>query len=57
MAEIIPTGLAILAVAVFGVALYAMTIDRFAVAGASFLSASLLIFLRERHLQDEESGG
>lgn len=49
----VPTSLAILAVALIGVALYAMTIDRLTVAGLSFLSASIVIYLRETRLQEE----
>lgn len=53
MADAVSTGLAVLAVALFGVALYAMTAGRFTAAGMSFLSASLVIYLRETRLQDD----
>ncbi|GAB6863056.1 hypothetical protein ACFR97_15360 [Haloplanus litoreus] len=47
----VPTLLALVIVALFGVALWAMTTGRLDVAGLSFLSASLLIYLRERWVQ------
>jgi uncharacterized membrane protein YjjP (DUF1212 family) len=50
MPEIVPTVLALLIVALFGVALLLMTVGRLGVAGVTFLSASLLIYLRERWL-------
>jgi len=53
MAELIPTGLALLAVALFALALLAMSTDRLTVAGLCFLSASIVIYLRETRLQDE----
>lgn len=51
MTELVPTGLAILAVALLGLALIAMSIDRLTVAGLCFLSASLVIYLRETRLE------
>ena len=47
MVELIPTALAVLAVALFATALLAMTVRNFQVAGFSFLSASLVIYIRE----------
>jgi hypothetical protein len=47
MAELIPTVLAVVAVALFGIALWAMSAGSFALAGLSFLSASIVIYLRE----------
>jgi hypothetical protein len=49
--RLIPTALAILVVALFGTALYLMSTEEFAAAGASFLSASLVIYLRARWMQ------
>jgi hypothetical protein len=54
MVELIPTGFAVLAVALFAVALVAMTFGNLRAAGMSFLSASLVIFLRERRLKADE---
>ncbi len=54
MVDVIPTGLALLAVVLFVVALLAMTIGRLAVAGVSFFSASIVIFLREKRLNSED---
>jgi len=51
VADGVPALLALVIVALFGVALWAMTTDRLDVAGLSFLSASLLIYLRERWVQ------
>jgi hypothetical protein len=51
MADLVPTLLALVIVALFGVALWTMTVGRLNAAGLSFLSASLLIYLRERWLQ------
>lgn len=53
MADRISTGLAILAVALFGVALYAMAAGSYTAAGMSFLSASLVIYLRETRVRDD----
>jgi hypothetical protein len=46
--EFVPTALAALVVVLFAVALVTMAADRLRVAGLCFLSASLLIYLRER---------
>jgi len=47
MAELVPTALAGLAVVLFGVALFSLRAGNFAVAGMSFMSASLVIYFRE----------
>jgi uncharacterized membrane protein YjjP (DUF1212 family) len=52
MVELIPTGLAVLAVVLFGLALLAMTQGSFGVAGVAFLGASVVIYLRETRLRD-----
>ncbi|MFB6218583.1 MAG: hypothetical protein ABEH77_05305 [Halobacteriaceae archaeon] len=44
---VVQTGLAAVAVALFGVALFAMSSGQFMAAGMSFLSASLVIYIRE----------
>jgi len=54
MADIVATGLAMLAVALFVLALFAMTIGRLTVAGMSFFSASIVIYFRESRLRDGE---
>jgi hypothetical protein len=51
MPKLIPTVLALLAVGLFGVALLAMSAERFAVAGLSFLGVSLLVYFRENRLK------
>jgi len=56
MVDVVPTGLAILAVSLFGVALGAMAFGDFQVAGFSFLSASLVIFIRESRYGEQSSG-
>jgi len=48
MPEAIPTILALLVVVTFAVALWLMAAGRLNFAGLSFLSASILIYLRER---------
>lgn len=53
MVETVPTALALLAVALFAVALFAMSRGSLAVAGMSFLSASVVIYLRESRLEDD----
>jgi membrane protein implicated in regulation of membrane protease activity len=53
MPELVPTVLALLVVAAFAVALWLMAAGRLDVAGLSFLSASILIYLRERWLRDD----
>lgn len=51
MPELIPTVMVLLALGLFGVALVAMSAQRFAVAGISFLGVSLLIYFRENRLK------
>jgi|GEM_PF-1939888 len=51
MLDPIPTSLALLSVAAFALGLGLMTVGRLGVAGAAFLSASVLIYLRERWCQ------
>jgi membrane protein implicated in regulation of membrane protease activity len=48
MPEAVPTILALVIVVVFAVALWLMAAGRLSLAGLSFLSASILIYLRER---------
>ena len=50
MPEAVPTLLAVVIVVAFAVALWLMTVGRFGAAGVTFLSASILIYLRERWL-------
>ena len=50
MVELAATAAAILAVVLFGLGVLAMTDGAFAIAGATFLSASLLIYVRETYL-------
>lgn len=52
MVELIPTGLAVLAVALFAGAILAMSADRLTIAGLCFLSASIVIYFRETRLRD-----
>lgn len=52
MSEYVSTALVVLVVALFALALYAMAVGRLAVAGLCFLSASIVIYLRETRLQD-----
>ncbi|MBV0926202.1 MULTISPECIES: hypothetical protein [Haloarcula] len=47
MVELIPTGLALLAAGLMLAGLVAMTVGNLRAAGFSFLSASLVIYLRE----------
>lgn len=47
MVELIPTALAVLATALIGTALIAMTVGNLQAAGFSFLGASLVIYFRE----------
>jgi hypothetical protein len=54
--KLIPTVLALIVVALFGIALYLMTVGDLAVAGAAFLSASLVIYLRAKWLQRDRAG-
>ncbi len=53
MVETVPTVLAVVVVVLFGVALWAMSAGNFALAGTSFLSASIGIYFRETRLRDE----
>lgn len=48
MPEAVPTVLALLTVAAFAAALWLMAANRLSLAGLSFLSASILIYFRER---------
>jgi membrane protein implicated in regulation of membrane protease activity len=48
MPEAVPTILALLIVTAFALALWLMAAGRLNVAGLAFLSASILIYLRER---------
>lgn len=52
MPEAVPTLLALSIVAAFAAALWLMAAGRFSLAGLTFLSASILIYLRERWLRD-----
>jgi len=54
MEDAVGTALAVFAVALLGVALYAMTAGSLTVAGMCFLSASIVIYLRETRLGDDE---
>lgn len=47
MTDLLPTALALLAVALMGAALLAMAGGELMAAGLSFLSASLVLYLRE----------
>jgi len=53
--RLIPTALAILAVALMVTALVLMTIGELAVAGVCFLSASVLLYFREQRLRKEKA--
>jgi hypothetical protein len=53
MANLPATGAAVLAVALFGVALLAMTARDLRVAGFCFLSAALVIYVRETYLVED----
>jgi hypothetical protein len=53
MGDIISTGLALLAVALTGVALFALAVGNFTAAGMSFLSMSLVIYMRETRQHDD----
>ena len=48
MVRLVPIALAVLATALIGTALLAMTIRELQVAGLCFLSASLVIYFREK---------
>jgi len=51
MVELIPTVLVAVVLVLFALALWAMSVGNFALAGTSFLSASIAIYLRETHFQ------
>lgn len=57
MPDPVPTALALLTVAAFAAALWLLAAGRLAVAGLSFLSASILIYFRERWLGQRASRG
>ena len=50
----VSTGLAVLAVGLFGLALYALAMDSLAVSGVCFLSASIVIYIRETRADGDE---
>lgn len=52
MADVITTGLAVVAVLLIGTALVGLSIGNFTVAGMSFFSTSIVIYLRESRLGD-----
>ena len=52
MARLLATGAAAVAALLMGVGLIGMTVGDFRLAGFSFLSASLVIYLRETRLVD-----
>lgn len=56
MADIISNALAVLAVVLIGVALFALTIGNLTAAGMSFFSTSIVIYLRESRKHDDTSG-
>lgn len=49
MVNVLATALAVLAVVLFATGLIAMTVDELLIAGLFFLSASLVIYLRETY--------
>lgn len=51
MAKLIPTVLALVVVALFGAALFSMSSGDLGIAGALFLCASLVIYLRAKWIQ------
>ena len=53
MVDSLSAGLIALVVALFGLALYALAVGRLTVAGLSFLSASITIYLRETRVRDD----
>lgn len=53
MSDYISMVLLVLVLVLFGVALYALAAGQMTVAGLSFLSASITIYLRETRLRDE----
>ena len=56
ISRLIPTALALVVVALIGVALLSMAAGDTAIAGVSFLSASLVIYLRAKWIQRDGSG-
>lgn len=56
MVQTLPTILAIGAVVLVGLAMFAMYVGDLMAAGMSFLSASLVIYLRERRVRDVPEG-
>jgi hypothetical protein len=54
MADIVSRGLAVLALLLFVVAMFTMTIERFTAAGMSFLSASIVLYMRETRIGDDD---
>lgn len=56
MVDTVSMILAVGAVALFGVALASMAIGELLVAGLCFLSASIVIYLRETRLRDDGAG-
>jgi len=56
MSDYVPTVLAVVAVVFILVGLWAMTAGSFALAGTGFLSASIVIYLRETRVLDGDSG-
>jgi len=52
MVDVVPTVLAVVVVVLFGIGLWGMSAGNFALAGTSFLSASIGIYFRETRLQD-----
>lgn len=53
MVDYLSTALIVLVLALFGLALYALAVGRLTVAGLSFLSASITIYLRETRVGDD----
>lgn len=56
MVDTVSIVLAVGAVALFGVALASMAVGEMLVAGLCFLSASIVIYLRETRLRDDGAG-
>jgi uncharacterized membrane protein len=52
MVDVVPTGLAVVVVVLFGIGLWAMSAGNLTLAGTSFLSASIGIYFRETRLQE-----
>lgn len=55
MVALIPTALAVLAVALMGTALVAMTVGNLQAAGFTFLCASLVIYFRETRYGEQSA--